>query len=142
MAEYIMKKEICGTFHAKCGIWRKFSGLSHEMRDRWSPYLWRQYTNHYGTSCLSIHLSCLSANRTVIFQWTYVLFVLPSELFDISLDECGVKNASGTFVYPAEHIFPLLLWNKEGRGSITQWKLHNLYVDVGLQDGNTLWTCR
>jgi hypothetical protein len=35
-----MKKEICGTFHAKCGTrdLRKFSGLSRERRDEWSPY--------------------------------------------------------------------------------------------------------
>jgi hypothetical protein len=40
MVECIMKKEICGTFHAKCGTrdLTKFSGLSRERRDRWSPY--------------------------------------------------------------------------------------------------------
>jgi hypothetical protein len=38
MVEYTMKKDICGIFHAKCGIWRKFSGLSRERRDGWSPH--------------------------------------------------------------------------------------------------------
>jgi hypothetical protein len=39
MVKYIMKKEIWGHLiqTAGRGIWRKFSGLSRERRDRWSP---------------------------------------------------------------------------------------------------------
>jgi hypothetical protein len=39
MVEYIMKKKFVGHFmqNAGRGIWRKFSGLSREGRDGWSP---------------------------------------------------------------------------------------------------------
>jgi hypothetical protein len=68
MVEYIMKKEICGTFHAKCGTWRKFSGLSRERRDGWSPYsklvlfniLTRQYRD--GLPCeVGVWLSAMTS---------------------------------------------------------------------------------
>jgi hypothetical protein len=54
MIEYIMKKEICWTVHAKYGrgIWRKFSGLSRERRDGWSPYVQVMHHTQASTSSL------------------------------------------------------------------------------------------
>jgi hypothetical protein len=51
---YIMKKEICWTFHAKCGTrdLTKFSGLSRERRDGWSPIL-EFVGSHIGTCSIS-----------------------------------------------------------------------------------------
>jgi hypothetical protein len=40
-----MKEENCGTEfmqNVEHGMWRKFSGLSRERRDGWSPYTERQ----------------------------------------------------------------------------------------------------